>query len=166
MMTAVSTKLTTANSPVVPSDLPSTLRFSVVPPSNRITTRAMVAINEPILPKSSGLTMPSTGPITMPTSISTSTSGILVLQNCIDRKCAKNTIMPMIKMVVDIFATRCRTGANYTCRSLQPSCTSEWHLWICTLGNLPVMEMSKINEHRLRGLLSFAKVKRLLVDVA
>ncbi len=32
--------------------------------------------------------------------------------------------------------------------------------------HLPVMETTESNEQRLRGLLSFAKVKRLLVDLA
>jgi hypothetical protein len=32
--------------------------------------------------------------------------------------------------------------------------------------HLPVMETTQGNEQRLRGLLSFAEVKRLLVDVA
>lgn len=34
------------------------------------------------------------------------------------------------------------------------------------MTHLPVMETTESNEQRLRGLLSFAKVKRLLVDVA
>jgi hypothetical protein len=34
------------------------------------------------------------------------------------------------------------------------------------LTHLPVMETTEGNQQRLRGLLSFAKVKRLLVDVA
>ncbi len=84
----------------------------------------MVAISEPILPKSSGVTMPSSGPITMPTSISTSTSGILVLPNCIDRKCAKNSIRPIIRMVVDICSFGWLAGADYTRQSLPHGCTS------------------------------------------
>ena len=101
-MSAVKTKHSVASRPVVPSDLPSVVIFSEVPLSNRITTNAIVAMSEPILPKSSGVTMPRMGPIKIPTSISTSTSGILVLRNCNDKKCAKNTIRPMTNMVVDI----------------------------------------------------------------
>lgn len=37
---------------------------------------------------------------------------------------------------------------------------------ICMPGSLLLMETTESNEQRLRGLLSFAKVKRLLVDVA
>ncbi len=102
MTMAVMEKQAKVSRPVVPADRPSTLRSSEVPLSNRITTSAMVASRVPTLPKSAGDTMPSTGPITMPISISTSTSGMLVRLNCSDRKCAKNTIRPMTSMVVDM----------------------------------------------------------------
>src|SRR5574340_1840769 len=102
MITAVSAKHTRLSTPVVASDLPSTPRFSEVPLSNRTTTRAIVATTEPTLPKSCGATMPRTGPSRMPASISTNTSGMLVLRNCKDRKCAKKTISPMARIVMDI----------------------------------------------------------------
>ena len=124
MIVTVNTKLTKASMTVVPIALPSTSRFSEVPPSNKITTSAMVAINEPIWPKSSAVTIPSKGPITMPTSISISTSGMLVMRNCTDRKCAKNSISPIISMVVDIFASGYLTWADYTYQSLYLNCSN------------------------------------------
>src|SRR3990172_4222424 len=67
-----------------------------------------------IVPKSSSMTMPSMGPITMPTSINTSTSGMLVLLNCRDRKWAKNTISPMTRIVADIWNTTIRPCVDFS----------------------------------------------------
>ncbi len=85
-ITAVKKKHESASIPVLPNDLPRTLKSNDVPPSNRITTNAIVAISEPTLPKSAGVTIPNKGPITMPTTVRIKTSGKLVLRNCNERK--------------------------------------------------------------------------------
>ena len=80
-MATVITKVLKVSTPVDPTDAVSVLRSSEVPPSNKMTTSAMVAMMGPILPKSSAVTTPVRGPNTMPKTTSTNTSGTLVCLN-------------------------------------------------------------------------------------
>jgi len=86
---------------------------SVVPPSKRITTRAMEVNTGPKLPKLLGETIPSTGPMIIPISINNKTSGTIFLSYKDENRWAKNTSNPMAtnakgidKSIINFILTR------------------------------------------------------------
>jgi hypothetical protein len=73
--------------------------FRVVPPSNKIITKVIVAKTLPKFPNFEGRTSPVIGPRIIPTAKSNMTSGIRVRSNIPVKRCARNTTNPTLATI-------------------------------------------------------------------
>src|SRR3990170_4198334 len=94
----VNTKFSDVSDTVAPNALRRLSWRSSMPLSKRMKTRVTVVKTGPTAPKSSGVTIPNTGPRKSPIRIRNSTSGTLVRLKIAANRCARK-IRPPMKMM-------------------------------------------------------------------